>query len=164
MAERRSRGSGHGAAAGLAGAAVLLAAGGFALYVLGVSHRGGPAGYPLSASFLSANGLAAGADVMLAGVKVGRVEGVALDPRSMMATVRFSVRDGISLPTDSRVSIGSATLTSQDALMIEPGHAAGRLPPGAAITDSCDATSLEQQVSEYIFGNGGAPSGCGGPG
>ena len=163
MAQRRSTGSGHhGAAAKLAGGLVLLVAGGFYAYAAGVSGEGGPSGYPLNATFLSANGLAPGANVMLAGVTVGQVSQISLDPRSMMATVHFTVEDGLSLPADSRVSIGSATPTSQDALMIEPGHAPTRLAPGATIADTCDASSLEQQVSQYIFGNGGAPSGCGG--
>ncbi|MBE7210387.1 MAG: MCE family protein [Gluconacetobacter diazotrophicus] len=162
MAERSARGSGHNAAAKLAGVAVLAVAAAFAGYVFETSHRGGPTGYPLQASFSSANGLAAGADVMLGGVKVGEVTGIALDPRSMMATVRFTVQDDVSLPADSRLSIGSATLTAQNALMVEPGHATARLSPGATVSDTCDATSLEQQVSQYIFGGGGVPTGCGG--
>ncbi|MBB2204834.1 MlaD family protein [Gluconacetobacter takamatsuzukensis] len=114
--------------------------------------------YPLTARFISANGLHVGADVQLAGVPVGRVTDIVLDPVMAVANVRFTVDRALSLPADSGVMIGSATMTSDDSLMIQPGTAKDRLAPGAVITNAQEAVSLEQQVSNYIFGNGGLPS------
>lgn len=60
--------------------AVLLAAAGFASYALGTQKAPGGNGYELSARFVSANGLTRGADVELAGVRVGRVSSITLGP------------------------------------------------------------------------------------
>lgn len=114
--------------------------------------------YALTARFISANGLHVGADVQVAGVPVGRVTAIVLDPVAAVANVAFTVDRAVMLPADSGVMIGSATMTSDDSLMIKPGKAPGRLAPGAVITDAQEAVSLEQQVSNYIFGNGGLSS------
>ena len=87
---------------------------------------------------------------------------IGLDERTMLSQVGFRVDDRLHLPVDSRLSIGSSTLTSANALIISPGRSDRALEPGATLTDTCAATSLEQQVSRYIFGSGGAPSPCGG--
>ena len=40
-------------------------------------------------------------------------------------------------------------------LAIEPGRATSHLAPGAVVTTTIPAESLEQQVGNYIFGDGG---------
>jgi phospholipid/cholesterol/gamma-HCH transport system substrate-binding protein len=137
---------------------VLLVAGTFYAYARASQVDLGNDRYALSARFISANGLNVGAEVQLAGVPVGRVTTIALDPATDMANVGFTLNRDLSLPADSGVAIGSATMTSDDALMIQPGTASARLAPGAVITNAQEAVSLEQQVSNYIFGNGGLPS------
>ncbi|GBQ30406.1 MCE family protein [Gluconacetobacter azotocaptans] len=137
---------------------VLLVAGAFYAYARATQVDLSHDRYALDARFLSANGLHVGAEVQLAGVPVGRVAAITLDPASYMADVRFTVDRNLSLPADSGVMIGSATMTADDALMIVPGTAPARLAPGAVITNAQEAVSLEQQVSNYIFGNGGLPS------
>lgn len=134
--------------------AVLLAAAGFASYALGTQKAPGGSSYELSARFVSANGLTRGADVALAGVRVGRVSSITLDPASQMALVRFRLASSLRLPQDSTLSIGSATLASENALMIEPGHDSVYARPDTLLTHTQEPTSLEQQVSNYIFGAG----------
>ena len=159
----RSHGSSrNGPAAVTASTLVLVLALGFYGYAtsLGTSRAG--ADYALNATFLSSNGLQAGADVMLAGVPIGIVTSITLDDRTLLSQVHFRIERQLRLPVDSRLSIGSSTLTSGNALMITPGSSAQPLSPGAAVTDTCASTSLEQQVSQYIFGSGGASSPCAG--
>ena len=126
----------------------------FALYAYGTQTDHGQARIPLSASFISANGLARGADVDIAGVKVGRVSGIKLDPESDMAIVSFNVDANLNIPEDSVLSVGSVTLSGEDALMIEPGKSKKMVVAGARLSDTREALSLEQQVSNYIFGAG----------
>ena len=152
--------SGNGPAAVTASTLVLVLALGFYGYATSLGGRTAGADYALNATFLSSNGLQAGADVMLAGVPVGTVTSIALDDRTMLSQVRFRIDRQLRLPVDSRLSIGSSTLTSGNALMISPGRSAQNLSPGATVTDTCASISLEQQVSQYIFGAGGAPSPC----
>ena len=123
---------------------------------------GGRAGasYNLQAAFLSSNGLHKGADVILAGVVVGRVTAVTLNQRTMASDVTFQLDTALKLPVDTRLSIGSSSLTSGSALLVDPGTSHRLLSAGAMLTDTCEPISLEQQVSRYIFGNAGAASGC----
>lgn len=137
----------------MAGGLVLAVAAGFVAYALEL-RGGGPPGTVLHAMFNSANGLDAGADVDLAGVRVGRVRSVRLDPASDMAEVTFTVDSRLHLPADSAVSIGAPSMTADDALLLQPGHDSRALPPDGWIKDTRDAVSLEQQVSNYIFGGG----------
>ena len=59
----------------LAGALVLAAAAGFFVYAGQSAGLGGQAGtYPLKAAFRSVQGISAGSDVKLAGVKVGTIK------------------------------------------------------------------------------------------
>ncbi|MBO1324124.1 MlaD family protein [Acetobacter sp. TBRC 12305] len=124
----------------------------FMLYAYKTQKTPGTASYELSARFVSATGLARGADVDMAGVRVGRVSSVTLDTQTQMAIVRFRVDTALRLPRDSLLSIGSATLSSDSALMIEPGSATEFAAPGTLLTHTTEPTSLEQQVSNYIFG------------
>ncbi|WP_415574445.1 MlaD family protein [Komagataeibacter saccharivorans] len=137
---------------------VLLVAGGFCFYAHASQSGGYHDRYPVTARFVSANGLSVGADVAMDGVPVGRVTSIMLDPTTYMANVGFTVDRTLSLPEDTSISIGSPTLTADNALMIEAGHATTMLRPGAVITNTREPVSLEQQVSNYIFGNGGLPT------
>jgi phospholipid/cholesterol/gamma-HCH transport system substrate-binding protein len=131
---------------------VLLVAAGFSLYTIETNHGPVMNGVTMHARFVSANGLAAGARVDLAGVAVGKVSAVTLDPVSQMARVDFTVDPFLHLPADTVIGIGAPTMTADTALEIVPGHAAQILLPGATITDTREPISLEQQVSDYIFG------------
>lgn len=138
----------------------MLVALGFYGYAATVGTRSTGTVYSLSATFLSSNGLRPGADVLLAGVPVGRVTSIDLDSSSMTSRVRFVVEQELRLPVDTRLSIGSSTLTSSNGLIVTPGTSLRMLATGATLTDTCELTSLEQEVSQYIFGVGGAPSNC----
>ena len=73
----------------LAGAAVLAMAAGFALYAAhGHRLRAEAESYPLVASFRSVEGVSVGTDVRLAGVKVGTVTELKLNPRPSLPMPR----------------------------------------------------------------------------
>ncbi|CEF55776.1 MlaD family protein [Acetobacter ghanensis] len=133
---------------------VLAAATGFGVYASNTQKTPGKTSYELTARFVSANGLARGADVDIAGVKVGRVAAIILDPASQMAIVRFQLDGALHLPTDSTLTISSSTLSSENALMIEPGKATTFAQAGQMLPHTLEPSSLEQQVSNYIFGAG----------
>lgn len=151
----------HGITATAASALVLCLSIGFYGYAAHLNGGREGAAYELQATFLSSNGLHNGADVVLAGVVVGRVTAVALDQRTMTSDVTFQLDRTLRLPVDTRLSIGSSSLTSGAALLVDPGNSHRMLSSGATLTDTCQPTSLEQQVSQYIFGSAGAGSGCG---
>lgn len=138
----------------LASTMVLALAAGFAVFAVAQHH--GPSGdtQRLHARFVSANGLDQGATVVLAGVRVGTVSRISLDPTTQMAQVDFSIDRHLSLPSDTILTIAAPTMTSENALVIEPGKSRERLAADGTITNTQAPSSLEQQVSNYIFGSG----------
>src|SRR5277367_2795958 len=94
----------------LSGAVVLLVAAGFLAFAIAHSGRGSTSGYTLIAKFDHIDGLGVGADVRLAGVKVGSVVDERIDPKSYLALVTLSVRNGLELPKDTSAAISTESL------------------------------------------------------
>jgi len=137
----------------LVGGAVLALAIGFGVYaaqVAGVS--GGGTGYPLTASFRSAEGIQVGTDVRLAGVKVGSVTGITLDQKTYRATTDFTVQEGIQVPDDSALLVSSEGLLGGNFLEISPGASEFYLQPGDEVVDTQGAVSLISLLMKYVSG------------
>jgi phospholipid/cholesterol/gamma-HCH transport system substrate-binding protein len=98
--------------------------------------------YQLSASFRSAEGIAVGTDVRLAGIKVGSVTGLELDPESYQAQATFTVREDVMLPEDSDVKIASEGLLGGSFLEITPGASDFMLAAGDEIVNTQGSVSL----------------------
>jgi len=109
--------------------------------------------YELSASFSSISGLKAGASVEIAGVEIGRVDRIELDPaRGYMARVFLRVRTGVKLTDDSIASIRTRGIIGDKFVLIKPGGSEKLLADGGKIRDTESAVDLEQLISEYIHG------------
>ena len=61
--------------------------------------------YTLQARFTNSGGLNPGSNVIIAGVPVGRVDSVKLNPADYSSLVHFSVRKDVQLPVDTIASI-----------------------------------------------------------
>jgi phospholipid/cholesterol/gamma-HCH transport system substrate-binding protein len=147
------------------GAVVLLVAAGFLAYAL--SHTGGigGGGYPLKASFGEVGSLAPGATVTVAGVKVGEVASVALDPKTFLAQTVLTIDTKIHLPSDSTVKITQDSLLGGQHLSIEPGGAADDLKPGANFQNTQGAVDLFGLIGSVLrpqSGGAGAATSAGG--
>ena len=154
----------HSSAASVASAVVIAIAAGFYVYAMAQGrNKSGEEEYALQGIFLSSDGLQPGADVRLAGVKVGSVLSITLDPVASVARVMFRIDDRYRLPMDTSLSIGSSGFTAANALIIDPGHEAQTFAPGATIRNTRELRSLEQTVGQYIFGSGGLGTGGGTP-
>jgi phospholipid/cholesterol/gamma-HCH transport system substrate-binding protein len=141
----------HGIAEVGTGACVLLLATGFLVYAVAHSGRTTSSGYALHAKFDHADGLSEGADVRIAGVKVGSVLSMAVDPKSFLADVTLSVRDDLHLPKDTAAEITSESLLGGKFLNLSPGGDTADLAPGATITITQSSISLEQLLGKFIF-------------
>jgi len=107
--------------------------------------------YPITADFTSVSGLKVGAPVETAGVPIGRVAGIDLDPQSFDATVRLAIDAVVKLPEDSIASIRTAGIIGDRYVDIAPGGAEEVLAAGGKIEETEAAINLEQLVSKYIF-------------
>lgn len=138
----------------LVGGVVLAVAIGFLVYAgktTGMTGGGGE--YVLNASFRSADGVSVGTDVRLAGVKVGRVTDLQLDPETYRARAVFTVRDGISVPDDSAVSISSEGLLGGNFVEILPGGSPFHFEPGDEIEFTQGSVSLVSLLMKFVSGS-----------
>lgn len=145
----------------LVGAVVLLIAAGFLFYAVVHSGRASVAGgYPLIARFDRIDGLPPGADVRVAGVKVGNVTDMRIDPQTFLAVVTMRVSDAIRLPKDSSARILSEGLMGGNYIALEPGGDEATLQPGQAIPNTQSAMNLVDLIGKFIF-SGATSSGQG---
>lgn len=143
-----------------AGAAVLVLAGAFAFYAAqgaGLTTSSG-ASYPLKASFRSVDGISVGSDVRLAGVKVGTISNLVLNPQTFMADATVMLRQDIQLPTDSAILISSEGLLGGNFVEIVPGGAPDNLAPGDEIEDTQGAVSLISLLMKFVGGQSDKPA------
>jgi len=133
------------------GAAVLLVAAGFLAYAVAHSGRSASEGYPLTAQFDHIDGLSVGADVRLAGVRIGSVTSATINTQSYLAVITLTVQDGLNLPKDSSAEITSDGLLGGKYVSLTPGGDTAMLKPGQAITITQSSVSLEQLLGKFIF-------------
>lgn len=139
------------------GGLVLVIAAGFMIYagqVAGFSTGGDD--YPLTASFRSADGVEVGTDVRLAGVKVGRVTELSLDPETYRAQAIIAVSNAIEVPDDSALSVSSEGLLGGNFLEILPGGSPFYFAPGDEIEFTQGSVSLIGLLTKFVSGDNGA--------
>lgn len=138
----------------LTGAAVLAVAVGFVVYAAqGAGLLRAPESYPLTASFRSIEGISVGTDVRLAGVKVGTVTDLSLNPATFFADATISMRQDVLLPTDSTILVSSEGLLGGNFIEVLPGGALENLEPGAEIEDTQGAVSLITLLLKFVGGS-----------
>lgn len=134
------------------GGAVLAAAAGFLFYVVNATGVGSTASgvYELGASFRSVQGIAVGTDVRMAGVKIGTVTGLDLNPTTFRADTTFTVQDDILLPDDSGIIVASEGLLGGNFIEIVPGGSPINLEPGEEIIDTQGAVGLIELLTKFV--------------
>lgn len=137
------------------GGAVLAGALGFALYAAQVAGMGqGGQAYALTASFRALDGINVGSDVRLAGVKVGSVSDIRLNPETYRADTRLSISNGIAIPDDSAIVISSEGLLGGNFVEIMPGGSPFVLEAGGEIVDTQGSVSLISLLLKFVSSGG----------
>ncbi len=141
----------------LLGLVVLVVAGAFLAYGLDVGGFGRPSrGYVLNARFGQVGALASGASVRVAGVKVGTVSAVTLDPTTYLALVRLSIDQAVRLPADSTAKITSDGLLGGVHVAISPGGAPEYLKANGEIENTQGAVDLFGLIGQVMRPQGGS--------
>ena len=137
------------------GAAVLAVAVGFGVYATqaGGSTAAGADSYEVTAKFRKVNGLNAGADVRVAGVKVGRVVSIQLDPATYKALAVLSVDNSVELTEDAFASIDTEGLLGGTFVDLDPGGGVQTLVNGDEIINTQGSLSILELLQ--TFGGGG---------
>lgn len=109
--------------------------------------------YTVYARFVSVSGLKPGGSVEMAGVQIGNIESISLNPERKIAEVAMNIQNDITLEEDVIASIKTAGLIGDKYIMISPGGSDIMLEPGESIIDTESAVDLEDLISKYLFGD-----------
>lgn len=107
--------------------------------------------YTLQARFDNIGGLKARAPVRSAGVHVGRVTSVTLDPQTYLGVVTMEVNKEVTFPKDSSAKILTSGLLGDQYIGIEPGGDEKNLAAGDVITQTQSAVVLENLIGQFLF-------------
>jgi phospholipid/cholesterol/gamma-HCH transport system substrate-binding protein len=119
--------------------------------------------YTLSARFSNTGELKVRAPVKTAGVKIGEVAGITLDPQTYEAVATLRIRrDAGELPADSSAAIYTSGLLGERYVGITPGGDPMPLADGDEILLTQSAVVLEELIGKYMFGAGGNEAGSDG--
>lgn len=134
------------------------------LRVSDVSSIGGNQGYTLNAKFFNIGSLEEGAQVDMAGVRIGRVTDIHLDPKTYQAVVIMHIQQKYKLPKGSGASILTSGLLGNQYVGISPGGSMQYMQPGDSFVITQGAIILEKVISQFLysFASDGGESGNGG--
>ena len=107
--------------------------------------------YPMRARFTSVSGLREGAYVELAGVRVGQVVDIDIDPEEYTAEVLLALENRVVLQEDTIASIRTSGIIGDKFVKITPGGSDIILEAGDIILETEPSISLEELISKYIF-------------
>ena len=108
--------------------------------------------YFLQAQFQSVSGLKVGANVEMAGVPIGKVEAIALDPVNQNADVRLKIQGDVVVTDDTIASVKTAGLIGDKYIKLSPGGSDIILKSGDSLIETESALDIEDLISKYVFG------------
>ena len=107
--------------------------------------------YQLTARFDNIGGLKVRAPVKSAGVTVGRVTSITLDPVRYQGFVKLDINNDVKFPNDSSARILTSGLLGDQYLGIEPGGQEKTFTAGEEIKQTQSAVVLESLISQFLF-------------
>ena len=108
--------------------------------------------YTLNTQFTSVSGLRSGAEVEIAGVKIGRVGSISLDSEQPVANVTLRINKGVEIFDDAIASIKTSGLIGDKYIDLSPGGGGDKLENDGVITDTLPDVDLIALISKYVFG------------
>lgn len=109
--------------------------------------------YYLEARFSSVSGLTQGGRVEIAGVQVGSIDKISIDPQRMQAVTSLKIRKDIVLSEDSKAAIKTSGIIGDKYILITPGGSDDNLSDKGRIYDTIAPLDIEELVSKYLFGS-----------
>jgi phospholipid/cholesterol/gamma-HCH transport system substrate-binding protein len=138
-----------------------------ALQAANLGNVGGGDTYMVKARFDNIGGLKPRAAVRTAGVVVGRVKRISLDPKTFQGVVEIDIVKGYQFPKDTSAKILTAGLLGDQYIGLEPGGDDANIAPGDTLSQTQSAVVLENLIGQFLTGKaetapaaGGAASGA----
>ena len=118
---------------------------------LGKLELFGAQGYVVFADFVSVAGLKLGDPVEIAGVRIGKVEGIGLaDDR---ARLRLRVSDDVKLQEDVIASVRARGLIGDKFVLLAPGGSDKLIPPGGRIRETESPPDIPDLIGKFVGGD-----------
>lgn len=107
--------------------------------------------YRVIASFENIGGLKTGAAVTLAGVRIGRVQNIVIDPQNFEAMATLAIdKQYNNIPKDTGASILTAGLLGEQYVGLNPGGDEETLAEGDNILFTQSALVLENLIGQFL--------------
>lgn len=116
---------------------------------------GSPKAYELYAEFSDIGGLKANAPIRAAGVLVGRVNKIELNPQTYQAKVTLHVDNQYRFSSDVSAQILTSGLLGEQYIGLIQGGDMDNLNAGDTITETSSAMVLENLISQFMANMGG---------
>lgn len=107
--------------------------------------------YTVTARFDNIGGLKVRAPVRSAGVTVGRVKRIKLDPKTFQGVVTMEIDQDVKFPKDSSAKILTSGLLGDQYIGLDPGADEKSLANGDVIRQTQSAVVLENLIGQLIF-------------
>ncbi|MSP47887.1 MAG: outer membrane lipid asymmetry maintenance protein MlaD [Alphaproteobacteria bacterium] len=133
------------------GAVVLVVAAMFLVFAYNLSGLKAVSGYEVVARFDRVDGITAGTDVRLSGIKIGTVIDQRLDTERYLAVVRMSIDPKVKLPSDTVAEVASEGLLGGRYVALIPGGEQETIKPGGEILFTQSPVDLVQMLGKFMF-------------
>ena len=111
--------------------------------------------YTLNARFTNVGQLKLGAPVKIAGVRIGSVRTIEVDPAKLDATVQLSIATRYAeLPDDSAAAIFTSGLLGDQYVAIQPGGSPDALKDGDEFVLTQSSVQLEDLIGKFLAAGG----------
>ena len=107
--------------------------------------------YRVSGNFDNVGGLKPRAAVKSAGVLVGRVESIELDPKTFQARVTLALKSQFVFPKDSSLKILTSGLLGEQYIGLDGGGDTANLNAGDRIKQTQSAVVLEKLIGQFLY-------------
>ena len=116
--------------------------------------------YTLKARFTNIGQIKLRAPVKVAGVRIGSVSDVVLDPEKLDAVVSLSIDKHFDkIPDDSAAAVFTSGLLGDQYIAIQPGGSLDMLKNGDQFILAQSSVQLEELIGKYLVGNDSGKSG-----
>ncbi|HEX4052143.1 MAG TPA: outer membrane lipid asymmetry maintenance protein MlaD [Steroidobacteraceae bacterium] len=131
----------------------------------GLQISGGAPSYSVTAEFDDIGGLKVGAPVTMAGVRIGKVAVIGIDPADYRARVTLGIEKRYAqIPDDSDAAINTAGLLGANYIAVTAGSSDKFLHAGSEISFTQSALVLENIVNKFFANSASGGSSSSGSG
>lgn len=122
-----------------------------AFKVSGLTSYSSGSSYNITASFQNIGDLKERAPVTIAGVRIGQITSITLNPETYEAVVHMRIDGNDQIPVDSTANIYTAGLIGSNYISITPGFSEAFLKNGGKIERTNQAMILQNIIGQLLY-------------